>query len=103
MSTVEMQEKPTLLRRDIPGMAKKLHRGMVAIAVVAKLYRTYNIVPGKSPTFTAIKPTNSPPRQAERVAKSRVQVGQFMCRRCQKLFVGKDRCQCKAVVMRGKA
>ncbi len=101
MSIVETQEKPALLRRDVPGMAKKLHRGMQAIAVIAKLYRKYHVTSGQTPVFAAIKLTDSPARQAERVAKSRVQVGQFACRRCRKPFVGKERCQCKAVIARG--
>jgi len=97
-----LQELSMLLRREESGMAKKLHRGMQAIATVAKLYRKYHIPSGQTPVFRVIKPTDSPKRQAARLAQNQVQVGQFKCRRCDKLFIGPDRCQCKAVVMKRK-
>lgn len=88
MTTIEVQ--------TTTETAIKLARGMKAIATAAKLYCKYNVASGQAPSFKALEMTISPPRQAERLAKSRVQVGQYACGRCRKPFIGKDRCQCKA-------
>ena len=80
-----------------PETAIKLARGMKAIATAAKLYRKYNVTSGQVPVFKPVEMTISPPRQAERLAQTNVPIGQYACRRCRKPFIGKDRCQCKAV------
>jgi hypothetical protein len=86
-----VEEKP--VQEYTPNQKKVVH-AMEVIGQVAKLYKKR----GKPPVFVPIQPEINPARMRERLAKQTVRPALYGCTKCNLLFIGKVRCQCKPMV-----